>query len=31
VTAFANNAAIINERGSCSDSELGEVSTQIRH
>ena len=28
---IANDAAIINERGSCSDSELGEVSTQIRH
>jgi hypothetical protein len=31
ILRLANNPAIINERGSCSDSELGEVSTQIRH
>ena len=28
---IANNPTIIAERGSCSDSELGEVSTQMRH
>ena len=28
---LTNNATIIPERGSCSDSELAEVSTQIRH
>ncbi len=28
---LANNQTIISERGSCTDVELGEVSTQIRH
>ena len=28
---IANNPAIIRERGSCTDSELGEVSFQYRH
>jgi hypothetical protein len=28
---LTNNPAIIAERGACTDTELGEVSTQIRH
>jgi hypothetical protein len=28
---LSNGNTIIAERGSCSDSELGEVSTQMRH
>jgi hypothetical protein len=28
---LSNNDTIIAERGSCSDVELGEVSTQMRH
>jgi hypothetical protein len=28
---IANNPAIVSERGSCTDSELSEVSSQIRH
>jgi hypothetical protein len=31
ILRIADNPMIIEERGSCSDSELGEVSTQIRH
>jgi len=28
---IANNPVIVAERGSCTDTELGEVFTQIRH
>jgi hypothetical protein len=31
ILRLTNRPAIISERGSCTDSELGEVSTQIRH
>jgi len=31
ILRLANNPAIISERGSCTDSELAEVSSQIRH
>jgi hypothetical protein len=31
ILRIANNPVIIPERGSCSDSEQGEVTTQMRH